>query len=331
VAVDGAPADGAWYWEKSAHQGAAVEAHYRPRHYWPAHATIGMNAPMKDLSAGKGLVYDDSLTLSMSTGAANISTVDGHLERMRVSSDGKKVFTFPVSLGAADHPTFGGTKIVMEKDRVQEMKSSRGEPYYDLKVPWSARLTNSGEFVHSASWNGGNVGIRSTSHGCTNLNVAAAQQYFQFAHTSDVFIYTTTGGPRMPVVGRATATGTCRGRRGRPVGFCDRCRAGDSDEPARTVPAPRNDAPTGVVHLPAGALAGSARRHRAGGRTSRPGRRHDLVRGQPGIGHRRGAQHLGDLARVAVNYITPFVVASLGYLAGCRTRTEADTDNEGQP
>ncbi len=33
--------------------------------------------------------------------------------------------------------------------------------------------------------------------------------------------------------------------------------------------------------------------------------------------------------RVAVNYATPFVVASLGYLAGCRTRTEADTDNEG--
>lgn len=35
--------------------------------------------------------------------------------------------------------------------------------------------------------------------------------------------------------------------------------------------------------------------------------------------------------RVAVNYATPFVVASPGYLAGCRTRTESDTDNEGQP
>lgn len=35
--------------------------------------------------------------------------------------------------------------------------------------------------------------------------------------------------------------------------------------------------------------------------------------------------------RVGVNYATPFVVASLGYLAGCRTRTEADPDNEGQP
>jgi len=87
------------------------------------------------------LAYDDSLTLSMSTGAANIATVDGHSERMTVTSDGKKVFSFPVSLGAADHPTYGGTKIAMEKNRVQEMKSSPGGPYYDLKVPWSVRLT----------------------------------------------------------------------------------------------------------------------------------------------------------------------------------------------
>ena len=34
--------------------------------------------------------------------------------------------------------------------------------------------------------------------------------------------------------------------------------------------------------------------------------------------------------RVGVNYATPFVVASLGYLAGCRTRTEPDPDNERQ-
>ena len=34
--------------------------------------------------------------------------------------------------------------------------------------------------------------------------------------------------------------------------------------------------------------------------------------------------------RVGVNYATPFVVASLGYLAGCRTRTEPEPEHEGQ-
>lgn len=198
VTVNGSDAGGVWYWEASGHQGAAVEAHYRPAHYWPAHASIRMNAPVKGLSAGRGLAFDDSLTLAMSTGAANIATVDGNAERMIVTSDGKRVFDFPVSLGAADHPTYRGTKIVMEKDRVQEMKSSPGEPFYDLNVPWSVRLTNSGEFAHSASWNGGNIGVRSTSHGCTNLNVAAAKQYYTFAQIGDVFTYTDTGGPVMP-------------------------------------------------------------------------------------------------------------------------------------
>jgi len=34
---------------------------------------------------------------------------------------------------------------------------------------------------------------------------------------------------------------------------------------------------------------------------------------------------------VVVNYGIPFVVASAGYLAGCRTPTETHADNEGQP
>jgi hypothetical protein len=52
--------------------------------------------------------------------------------------------------------------------------------------------------VHAASWNGGNIGIRSTSHGCTNLDVADAQRYFGFARIGDVVTYVNTGGPTMP-------------------------------------------------------------------------------------------------------------------------------------
>ena len=48
-------------------------------------------------------------------------------------------------------------------------------------MPWSVRMTNSGEYIHAASWNGGNIGVRSTSNGCTNLNTADAEWYFDFA------------------------------------------------------------------------------------------------------------------------------------------------------
>jgi lipoprotein-anchoring transpeptidase ErfK/SrfK len=193
--VNGAPAQGAWYFQRSAiYAGYPIEAHYRTEHYWPAHAQIHLGLAAKGQSAGPGLVFDNSLTLDMSTGAANISKIDGKTERMTVTSDGKRKFQFPVSLGKAGTPTFSGVKVVMEKDRVQRMTG----PGYDLKVPWSVRITNSGEFVHAASWNGGNIGQRSTSHGCTNLNVSAAQSFFTFAQIGDVTEYTNTGGPKMP-------------------------------------------------------------------------------------------------------------------------------------
>jgi lipoprotein-anchoring transpeptidase ErfK/SrfK len=195
VTVNGAPAQGAWYFQRSGiYSGYPLEAHYRLAQYWPAHAKIHMDLAVKDQTAGTGLVFDNSLTLDMSTGAANISRIDGKKEKMTVTSDGKQVFSYPVSLGKASTPTFSGTKVVMEKDKVQRMTG----PGYDEKVPWSVRVTNSGEFIHSASWNGGNIGQRSTSHGCTNLTVKDAQQYFGFAHIGDVAVYTNTGGPTMP-------------------------------------------------------------------------------------------------------------------------------------
>lgn len=195
VTVNGSPVQGAWYFQKSAlYKGYPLEAHYRPAQYWPAHAEIHLDLPVEGVSAGNGLVFDNSLTLDMSTGPANISRVDGRTKRMVVTSDGRPMFTFPVSLGKASTPTFGGVKVVMEKDRVQRMVGAD----YDLKVPWSVRITNSGEFIHSASWNGGNIGQRSTSHGCTNLTEADAKKFFSFAQVGDVAIYTNTGGPTTP-------------------------------------------------------------------------------------------------------------------------------------
>jgi lipoprotein-anchoring transpeptidase ErfK/SrfK len=169
-----------------------MEAHYRMQQYWPAHATIEMNMPLKGLSAGPGLAYDDSLTLMMKTGAAHISQVNGGSERMTVSSDGKLVKTFPVSLGKAATPTYLGTKIVMDKKNPQLMIGGADDPYH-INVPWSVRVTNSGEFIHAAAWNTGNIGSRSTSHGCTNLTVADAQWFYGFAVIGDVVTYSNTG------------------------------------------------------------------------------------------------------------------------------------------
>jgi lipoprotein-anchoring transpeptidase ErfK/SrfK len=199
VTVNGAAAQGAWYFQRSAiYPDYPVEAHFRPQDFWPGHAAIRLELPVKGLSAGTGLIFDNSLTLDMSTGARNIANIDGATERMVVTSDGNPAFTFPVSLGKASSPTFSGVKVVMAKDAVKEMISTEPGNTYDLKVPWSVRITNSGEFIHSASWNGGNIGQRSTSHGCTNLTMDDAKKYFDFAQIGDVAVYANTGGSTMP-------------------------------------------------------------------------------------------------------------------------------------
>jgi lipoprotein-anchoring transpeptidase ErfK/SrfK len=193
VKVNGQPIDGAWFWINS-NSGYAMEAHYRPQNYWPAHSKITMNMPLKGVSAGKGLAFDDSLTLEMNIGAAHISVVDGSSEQMRVTSDGQTVKQFPVSLGKANTPTYVGTKVVMQKKNPQHMVSAQGEANpYSLNVPYSVRLTNSGEFVHAAAWNTGNIGSRSTSHGCTNLTVADAKWFYVFSQVGDIVTYANTG------------------------------------------------------------------------------------------------------------------------------------------
>lgn len=210
VTVNGKVATGAWYWQKSGRPGQTLEAHYRLKDYWPPNAQIRLKLPVKGRPAGPGLAYDDSLTLSIRTGDAHLSSVDCAAERMSVTSNGTTVRTMPVSCGKATTPTYTGTKLVMQRgeqvpgsdklraDGTVRMVSTNPADPYDLLVPWSLRLTNSGEYAHAASWNGGNIGIRSTSNGCTNLNVNDAKWFYQFSQIGDVLTYVNSGGTRMP-------------------------------------------------------------------------------------------------------------------------------------
>jgi lipoprotein-anchoring transpeptidase ErfK/SrfK len=194
VTVNGAPAVGNWFFESTAHAGAALEAHWRPQNYWPGHAKIHMDLPVKGVSAGTGLVFDDSLTLDFSTGIAYVSTVDATTLQMTVTADGAPFGSFPVSLGAVNTPTASGTKVIMEKGLDISMS---GPGYYDPHVEDTQRLTYGGEYLHSAPWNVANIGHRSTSNGCTNLLPADAVKLYSTFSIGDVFIYPNANGPAM--------------------------------------------------------------------------------------------------------------------------------------
>jgi lipoprotein-anchoring transpeptidase ErfK/SrfK len=194
VTVNDTPVEGNWYFEHTARAGAALEAHWRPQTYWPAHARIHMDIPVKGVSAGDGLVFDDSLTLDMSTGVAYVGTIDANALTMTVTADGAHFGTYPVSLGATATPTSHGIKVIMEKGLDIPMS---GPGYYDAHVQYTQRLTYGGEYLHSAPWNVANIGHRSTSNGCTNLRPADAQKLFDTFEIGDVFIYPNANGPAM--------------------------------------------------------------------------------------------------------------------------------------
>jgi len=209
VTVDGQPVDGAWFWSQPTAdevQSHTIEAHFRPQSYWPANSKVHVDIPIGGLSAGKGLAYSGKLTsLDFNIGDKHLSVVNGSGEQMRVFSNGKLVRTIQVSLGAAKTPTFTGVKVVMQKGEQAPGSSKlrpdgavrmRG-PGYDEIVDWSVRITRSGEYVHAAPWNS-RIGQASTSNGCTNLTVANAKWYYQFAQLGDVLKYSNTGGKPMP-------------------------------------------------------------------------------------------------------------------------------------
>jgi lipoprotein-anchoring transpeptidase ErfK/SrfK len=194
--VNGHPIRGAWYFEYSSYyKGYPIEAHWRPQSYWPAHARIHVNVPAKGLSAGKNLAYDDSLTSDWYTGARNISIVDNSTHHIKVTSDGKQKFDFPVSLGASNTPTAHGIKVIMEKGVSICM---RGPGYYECHVKYTQRLTYGGEYLHSAPWNIHNIesGVNS-SNGCTNLLPQDATTLYKFLRVGDVVEYPNANGPAM--------------------------------------------------------------------------------------------------------------------------------------
>jgi lipoprotein-anchoring transpeptidase ErfK/SrfK len=209
VTVNGHAINGGWYFErKFGDPGHPIEADYRPARYWPGHAQIHMELKTKGKSAGKGLIFDDNLSLAFSTGPANILTVDDATHRLTVMSDGHQwpdaSTTFPVSLGATATPTKRGIKVIMEKGLDIPM---HGPGYYDPHVKFTQRLTYDGEYLHSAPWNcvgatgctgpQNNIGSADSSNGCTNLKPADAQTLFDFLEIGDVAQFPNASGPQM--------------------------------------------------------------------------------------------------------------------------------------
>ncbi|MGW6912249.1 Ig-like domain-containing protein [Kitasatospora sp. NPDC054939] len=159
--------------------GTAVKGHwfgnrridFRPADYWKPGTKVTVKYRLKDVELAPGVYGGVDRDEPFTIGRSQVSTVDAKTHRMTVVTDGKSS-EIAITSGSPQHPTWNGTMVVSSKEGVVRMRSASmpgmtGEPY-DLMVPHSMRLTDSGTYVHGNYWSNA-IGKDNVSHGCVGL------------------------------------------------------------------------------------------------------------------------------------------------------------------
>lgn len=189
------PVEGAFYWFSS------KEVHWRPQQFWETgtHVAVDIHDYGKDF--GNGVYGEQDRTSHFTIGDAFIARADGAAHQMTVEINGQLVRTMPISMGKPNTPSAKGVHVVTEKNATKVMDSTTfglaldAPGGYIAKVKWATRISNSGEFVHSAPWSVAQQGNTNVSHGCINLSPDNAKWFFDNAKKGDVVININTGGP----------------------------------------------------------------------------------------------------------------------------------------
>jgi len=187
---------GGWHWFSD------QEAHFRPKHFWPADTRVTVHVDLQDVYAGDGVWGDRDHDWSWHVGESHISYVGARSHRFRVTVNGHQVADWPTGMGKPGFETRSGTYNVIMKTPVTQMTSCSiglsckpsSPNYYDLKVRHDVRLTDSGTFAHAAPWDD-EMGTANTSHGCIHLSTDHAKRFYDLSVPGDIVIVTGTHRP----------------------------------------------------------------------------------------------------------------------------------------
>jgi lipoprotein-anchoring transpeptidase ErfK/SrfK len=173
--VTSSPAQtGTWNWFSD------TQVRFRPAQYWKPGTKVKVNANLNGVKAGNGIYGQKSVSTSFTVGRSLITKVDLARDVAKVYRSGKLVKTIPVSGGKPGWETRSGVKLIMAKETNKKMTNEAigAKEEYELFARHALRITNSGEFLHSAPWNTAHFGRRNASHGCVGMsNGDAAWMY----------------------------------------------------------------------------------------------------------------------------------------------------------
>jgi lipoprotein-anchoring transpeptidase ErfK/SrfK len=190
MSVGGSPKQaGTWHWF-----GDNREAHWRPKNYWTAHTRVTVKVNLFGVNLGDGYWGKTNRTVIFHIGDKHISIANSITHKMRVYNGSKLVENFPVSMGkeVTGRWTHSGIHVVNARNAVKHMDSSTfglaldAPGGYKATVRWATRISNNGEFVHSAPWSVKQQGHSNASHGCINLTPKRAKWFYNFSRIGDV-------------------------------------------------------------------------------------------------------------------------------------------------
>ncbi|MGH8870267.1 MAG: Ig-like domain-containing protein [Actinomycetes bacterium] len=175
-----------------------TQVQYRPKDYWPANTQVTVQADLADVRTDKRTWGDEDTTTEFRVGREQVLKIRNATHSLRVIKDGQVIRRMGVSMGKPGYTSRSGIKVIMTHERWRRMRSTTvnigGGESYDLNVPYSMRITNTGEFLHGAPWNP-LVGQANVSHGCTNLDLSQAAWLFSHSVAGDPVETRGTGKP----------------------------------------------------------------------------------------------------------------------------------------
>ncbi len=192
---------GSWGWLQDEDiQGTGVKqsiVHFRPAAYWPGYTNVHVEANLKGVNLGNGAWGKEDITTDFTVGRSQIVQADVNSFHLVVLVDGKITKNYPVSYGKESVPgraTVSGIHVVTEKYPTFAMCNPQFD-YCNVTEKWAVRINNNGEFIHENALTTQYQGKENVSHGCVNMGVGDAEDYYNSAIYGDPVEVTNTGVP----------------------------------------------------------------------------------------------------------------------------------------
>jgi Uncharacterized protein conserved in bacteria len=131
-------------------------------------------------------VLDKDRVATVTIGRDLEMSVTNKNHMLTVTSDGKVIKRYPISMGKASKPSWSGQFVIMDRLPATVFDTlDEGPGGYRVAVKYAERLTWSGTFLHSAPWSVYAQGHTNVSHGCVNIGPSNAKWIYQNSLVGD--------------------------------------------------------------------------------------------------------------------------------------------------